>query len=108
MTAEKAIPRWCLHVVACHKPDIVAIHHRFGEDHTGEPCVFFTIIISDEMGAEAMASSRARQRSRCFEITRQAQRELMNHIPFFDLGLLAYFNVQTVSECARLGAKKDR
>jgi hypothetical protein len=71
------------------KPDVVWIRFNLGFDWTGDPSVFFRIVLSDEacMGEER------------FRVLRQrVQETLRSEFDEDELALLPYFNYRSLSE----------
>lgn len=73
-------------------PDVVRILFSLGEDWTGEPAVFFRILLSDP----------ASERSRLREVAHRAQDYLQSAIDSEELGFHSYSNYRSASEQAQL------
>jgi len=76
-------------------PDVVRIRHNFGEDWSGDPAIFFRVVLADEAAAP----------SRLFETTTKVIEAIRSRVDADDLGVLDYFNFRSESEQAKL---KDR
>ncbi len=75
------------------RPNVVRIQHEFGDDWTGEPSVFFMVILSD-------AASR---RDRLLTIANEVSTALVQQIaPLEEWGVLPYFSFRSQSEQAKL------
>jgi hypothetical protein len=77
-------------------PDVVRVQYRFGEDWTGDPSIYFGIILSDHA---------ASQEERLGEISRRVQATLEDAVNVEELGLQSYSRFRSASEQANL---KDR
>jgi len=73
-------------------PDVVRIKYTFDEDWTGDPSIFFRILLSD---------SAARMKRRR-EVSPRIKERLREEVKPEDLGVHAYFNVRSASEQAEL------
>ena len=73
-------------------PDVVRIRFNLGEDWSGDPAVFFRVVLSDD----------ASRMGRLREMGRRVQRVLAERARPEELGLLAYFNYRNVSEQAEM------
>lgn len=69
-------------------PDVVRIRYSFGDDHTGDPSIFFRVVISDE----------AASRPRLSDLARIVASTLRNGVKPDELGIHAYFNYRSLSE----------
>jgi hypothetical protein len=104
----KKIDRWCLHAKAVHKPDVVDIRFAFSRDHTDEPCVNFTIIVSDEIAKEASIFRRRAENggvwetSRLYQVSKAVMGLLRSKIDFE--GYHVYSDVRSNSEDRKLEA----
>ena len=75
------------------RPNVVRIQHEFGDDWTGEPSVFFMVILSD-------ASSR---RDRLLTIANEVSTALVQQVaPLEEWGVFPYFSFRSQSEQAKL------
>ena len=74
------------------KPDVVRIRYQFGEDWTGDPSIFFRVLISDEASREP----NLRQLSQRIAAT------LRDQVQAEEQGVNVYFNLRSVSEQAQL------
>jgi len=73
-------------------PDVVRINYSFGSDWTGDPSIFFRVLLSD-------AASRPRNLP---EIAQNVESCLMSEVRSDELGVHAYFNFRGESEQANL------
>ena len=73
-------------------PDVVRIRYSFGTDWSGEPSIFFRIVLSD-------AASRP---ARLKEVSQRVALRLMNEVMSDEFGVHAYFNFRSESEQAAL------
>jgi hypothetical protein len=72
-------------------PNVVYIRHSFGNDWTGEPAVFFRVLLSDA----------ASKREQLLNVTNQIQTAIRRQIePLGQWGVLPYFNYRSQSEQA--------
>ena len=72
-------------------PEADQVFYRFEDDYTGEPSIFFRIVLSDE----------AIQEDRRFKVTNRIVTQLLEEIePADNWGLHAYFNFRTRAEQA--------
>ena len=69
-------------------PDVVRIRYSFEDDWTGDPSVFFRIVLSDE----------ASDLKRLAETSRHVREILREQIDTEELGLHSYENVRSLSE----------
>lgn len=70
-------------------PDVVRVRYSFGDDATGEPSVFFRILLSDE----------ASLRDVLFPVTSRIATSLASEIqPLENWGVLPYFNFRSHTE----------
>lgn len=76
-------------VVAKLGPDVVRVRYNFEPDSTGDPGVFFRVLLTDD----------AAKPDRLFAITREIQHAIVWGIePFEQWGVWPYFNYRSVSE----------
>jgi len=74
-------------------PDVVSIIPTLGNDWSGEPAVFFMVILSD------VASSR----ERLLSVTDRVSKAIVGELePLEEWGVLPYFNFRSQSEQAKL------
>jgi hypothetical protein len=74
-------------------PDVVEIIPTLGNDWTGEPAVFFMVILADA----------ATRRDRLLSASNQVERTIVQKIqPLEKWGVLPYFNFRSQSEQANL------
>ena len=73
-------------------PDVIHIRHTFALDWTGEPSLFFRILLSDA----ASAPNKLRQ------TMQKIEGRILADIKADDLGLQTYFNYRSKSEQAQL------
>ena len=69
-------------------PDVVRIRFDLGNDWTGDPSIFFKIVLSDEASDE----------SKLREITNNIERRILTGTNPDELGLNWYFNFRSLSE----------
>lgn len=69
-------------------PDVVRIRYSLKEDWTGDPSIFFRVVLSDE----------ASHPDRLSESTGRVQTEVLRQVNPLDIGLLYYFNYRSLSE----------
>jgi hypothetical protein len=72
-------------------PDVVRIRYSFGNDWTGDPSVFFKIVLSDE----------ASSRKNLSEVVERARQTLRNETGVDESGLHSYFRFRSLSEAAQ-------
>jgi len=68
------------------------INFNFGEDWTGEPSIFFRVVVRDE----------AAPIDRLLPLSEQVSISLMNEAKTYENGLRAYFDFRSVAEQAKL------
>ncbi len=74
-------------------PQVVRIQHTFGNDSTGEPSVFFMVILSDA----------ATRRDQLLTIANGISTAVMQQVaPLEEWGVLPYFSFRSQSEQAKL------
>jgi len=73
-------------------PDVVRIRFSLDEDWTGDPSVFFRVVLSDE----------APRRKRLGAIAKRVISTIESEVLPDDLGLNSYFNFRLVSEQSKL------
>ena len=74
-------------------PDVVSLQYALGDDWSGDPSIFFRIVLSE----------RASQRDQMFRSTNELETTLVQHIqPYERWGVLHYFSYRSPSEHARL------
>lgn len=74
-------------------PDVVRLTYTLGQDWSGEPAVFFRIVLSD----------RASRRDRLHNATNQIENAIMQRLePLEQWGVLPYFSYRSQSEQAAL------
>ena len=69
-------------------PDVVRVRFSLDEDWTGDPSVFFRIVLSDEAVKEAVRG----------KTIRRIRDKIRNEVRPDELGLNAYFNFRSFSE----------
>src|SRR6266852_4690807 len=79
-------------VVSELAPDVVRIRYNIGEDHTGDPSIFFRIVLSDN----ATTPRRFRK------TTRDVEARLEERVDPDQFGLFPYFNFRSRSETEAL------
>ena len=83
------------------KPDVVKIGYEITEDHTGDPCINFRVLLTDEAARYVEGDDN----SPLFLNARRAEDVLREktHADDCDCGLFSYFNFRSVSEQEELG-----
>jgi hypothetical protein len=74
-------------------PDVVRVQYRFGEDWTGDPSIYFGVILSDQAASQV---------ERLHEFSQRVQTTLEDAVDVEELGLQSYFNFRSESEQAKL------
>ena len=69
-------------------PDVVRIRYSLGEDWTGDPSVFFRVVLSKEASREEHLG----------ETARRIESSIRNEVNPDELGLYAYFTFRSESE----------
>lgn len=69
-------------------PDVVRIRHSIGSDWSGEPSIFFRIVLSDAASRE----------DRLSKVTARVSAELQKDLKPPELGLIPYFDFRSQSE----------
>ena len=73
-------------------PDVVRIRFRLGEDWTGDPAIFFNLVVTGD-------SVKTR---RYFELTREIRNRLQDMFGFPETGYMAFTGVRGESEQANI------
>jgi hypothetical protein len=73
-------------------PDVVRIRYSFGSDWTGDPSIFFRIVLSDDASRKTQLS----------ETAQRVALTILNEVDTEQLGLHCYFNFRSLSEQAEL------
>jgi hypothetical protein len=73
-------------------PTVVRIRYDFGEDWTGDPSIFFRIVLADE----------AAKKTKLSDMAQTISLTLMREVKTDEQGLHAYFNFRSLSEQATL------
>ena len=73
-------------------PDVVRIRYQFGEDWTGDPSLFFRVLISDE----------ASRQQNLRELSQRITATLRGQVQAEEQGVSVYFNLRSVSEQEQL------
>jgi hypothetical protein len=73
-------------------PEVVRIRYDFGSDWTGDPSIFFRIVLSDE----------ASRKSKLSETAQHVALTILNQVKAEELGLHSYFNYRSLAEQATL------
>ena len=79
-------------VVKLLAPSVIRIRYDVGEDWSGDPAIFFRVVLSDE-------ASRGSNRR---DITTQVVTKLSEILDFQSMGIFAYFNFRGQSEQAEM------
>jgi len=69
-------------------PDVVRIRYTLGADWTGEPSIFFKIVLSDDASRESKLS----------ETAQRVSVRILSEVNVEELGLNSYFNFRSLSE----------
>ena len=76
-------------------PNVVDLTYTLGEDWSGDPAIFFTIVLSD----------RAAKQDQLYKLTSEIQDMMVQHIePLEQWGVLPYFSYRSQAEQAALQA----
>jgi hypothetical protein len=73
-------------------PDVVRIRFRFDDDWTGDPSIFFRVLLSDSAGKEP----------KLFENAERVRRLLRKELKVDEAGMNSFFNFRTESEQAEM------
>ena len=73
-------------------PDVVRIRYNFANDWTGDPSIFFKIVLSDDASQKAKRS----------ETAQRVAVTILDEVKAEDLGLHSYFNFRSLSEQEKL------
>lgn len=73
-------------------PDVVRIRYSFGTDWTGDPSIFFRVVLSDDASRKTQLS----------ETAQRVALTILNEVDAEQLGLHSYFNFRSLSEQAQL------
>ena len=73
-------------------PDVVRIRYSFANDWTGDPSIFFRIVLSDD----------ASRKTQLGETAQRVTLTILNELDSEQLDLHCYFNFRTLSEQAEL------
>ena len=76
-------------------PDVVYIRFNVREDWSGDPAVYFNVMLSDEAG-----------NNRLIEVTELVEAQLDERLDFESLGLYPYPHYRTQTEQAKLRDKE--
>ena len=71
------------------KPDVVRIRYTLRDDWTGDPSIYFKVVLSDDA---------ASKESKLNEITERIEFTIGEKVKADDLGLNSYFNFRSLSE----------
>jgi hypothetical protein len=74
------------------RPDVVLIRYSMGSDWTGDPSIFFRILITDE----------ASKPVRLQQVAQRIADRLINEVRSDEFGIHAYFNFRSKSEQDKL------
>ena len=69
-------------------PEVVRIRYNIGEDWTGDPAIFFRVLLSDEASKE----------EGLLGVMERVESRLVDELKPRDLGLFTYFNFRSKSE----------
>ena len=77
-------------------PDVVRIRHNIGEDWSGDPAIFFRVLLSDSASEE----------DRLYKVAKHVKAVLSEAMqPYEALDLFEYFNFRSESEQAEIQEK---
>ena len=77
-------------------PYVVDLTYTLGDDWSGDPAIFFRIVLSDE----------ASRRDRLYKLTSEIQNMIVQHLePLEQWGVLPYFSYRSQAEQAVLQGK---
>ena len=89
MIAElKDIDQKLEEVLARFPDEVVAVRYSTGHDWSGDPAVFFRIVLSDA----------ASKRPALADVTQRLQRELFDHLDFARSDYIPYFDFRSKTE----------
>jgi hypothetical protein len=71
------------------KPDVVLIRYTLREDWTGDPSIFFKVVLADDV---------ANKTSKLNETTERIEFTIGEKVKADELGLNSYFNFRSLSE----------
>ena len=92
---EKQIADGVQRAEAALAPEVVRIRYNLGEDWSGDPSIFFRVLITDE----------AAESGEWREFERRVEETVLREAHVYELGLLPYLTYRTVSEQALLKEK---
>ena len=85
---EKAVDQ----VIKTLGPEVVRVRYNIGEDWTGDPGLFFRVVLAD-------SAVDLKNHPQLFEVTERIKRAFWNQAhPLENWGLFPYFNFRTKSE----------
>lgn len=73
-------------------PAVVRIRYDFGSDWTGDPSIFFRIVLADEVA----------QKPKLSEIAQRVALVLLREVKVEEQGLHAFFNFRSLAEQSKL------
>lgn len=73
-------------------PDVVSVRYRFGEDWTGVPSIFFSIVMSDETSEEL----------RRLETANNVRWTIRREAKLHETDMNSYFSFRSASEQAKM------
>ena len=73
-------------------PSVVHIRCEIGEDWSGDPAIFFRVLLSDD-------ASKAKNLN---DVTSRVEQRMAEKVDFSAIGLFAYFNFRSQSEQAKM------
>ena len=71
-------------------PEVVRVRHRIGEDHDGDPAIYFRIVVTDS----------AARREDIGLSTQRVKNFLLDRLQPYSWGLIPYFSFRSESEQA--------
>ena len=100
------VPRWVIDEAEIEKavgraqvalaPNVVRIRYNLDEDWSGDPAIFFRVLLSDEAVPVP---------EEVYPLTERVREEILAEVNPYDQGLLPYFNFRTVKEQRMLKEK---
>lgn len=79
------------------RPDLEYLFYALEEDHSGEPAIFFRMVLSDRLGDCS--------RRQHFDRIREMEESIRMIVEPEEYGLHSYFNLRSLSACRKV---KDR
>ena len=96
MVDQKKIEAAVHRAEAALKPEVVHIRYSLEDDWSGDPAVFFRVLLSDEAVPDLEA---------VYPLSEKIREKIVAEVNPYDQGLLPYFNFRTVKEQRMLKEK---